>query len=271
MILYGRESEAKLNRVIAPDLQPVTPPSSGIAISSWLARRLDVGPGDRVEVDLLEGRRRTETLTVTALAEDFIGMRAIMDMDALARILGEAPVANQVELRLDPRRLDALYARIKQTPAISGIALQIVSLAKFREAVAIIVTAMASIYTGLAAVIAFGVVYNSARITLSEHGRELASLRVLGFGRAETFRVLVGELAILVLLAQPLGWAAGYGISLAMKLEMDADLMRMPLALEAQTYALSSAAVLAGAAASALLLWRRIGALDLIATMKTRE
>ena len=117
----------------------------------------------------------------------------------------EAPAVNSVHLSLDASKLDPLYDAIKGLPAVSGMALQRESLTNFRETVALLITTMGGIYTVLAAIIAFGVVYSGARISLSERSRELASLRVLGFTRGEVFRILLFELGFLVVIAQPLG------------------------------------------------------------------
>ena len=130
---------------------------------------------------------------------------------------------------------------------------------------------MAAIYSGLAGAIAFGMVYNTVRISLSERAGELATLRVLGFGEGEVFWVLVGELVILLVLSQPLGWAAGYVIAGIMKNAMDADLMRMPFALDRGTYALASASVFLAAVVSALFVRRQIRHFDLVAVLKMRE
>ena len=62
-----------------------------------------------------------------------------------------------------------------------------------------------------AGIIAFGVVYNAARVSLSERSRELASLRVLGFTRADLV-ILMGELALLTLVALPVGGLFGYSL-----------------------------------------------------------
>ena len=133
-----------------------------------LAQILRVRVGDSVEVDLLEGQHRTVTLPVAATVEDYFGIRAMMDAGALARLMREAPAVNAVQVSVDRNALDAFYAKIKTMPMVSGLALQRVSLANFRDAIALLLTTMASIYAGLAAIIAFGVVYNSARISLSE-------------------------------------------------------------------------------------------------------
>ncbi|TIQ75379.1 MAG: FtsX-like permease family protein, partial [Mesorhizobium sp.] len=175
-------------------------------------------------------------LPVTALIEDYFGIRGMMDADALARLMREAPTVNSVNVSLDGSARDMFYAAIKGMPVVSGLALQRVSLANFREAIALLITTMAGIYTGLAAVIAFGVVYNSARISLSERARELASLRVLGFTRGEVLRILLLELAVLTLLAQPPGWVMGYGLAWIMQTNLAGELMRVRLVVEQPTY-----------------------------------
>jgi len=184
VMIGGRPSDADLSRIIDVDLHPVVLPQSGLAISSWLAQLLRVQVGDFVEVDLLEGQRRTVSLPVATLVEDYFGIQGMMDADALARMLREAPAINSVNVSFDVNEQERFYDAIKRLPTVAGTAVQRLSLANFREAMAIIVTAMANIYTGLAVIIAFGVVYNSAGISLSERARELVSLRVLGFSQA---------------------------------------------------------------------------------------
>jgi putative ABC transport system permease protein len=196
VMISGRPRDADLSRIIDVNLHPVVLPESGLAISSWLAQLLRVEVGDFVEVDLLEGQRRTVPLPVTTLVEDYFGIQGMMDADALARVMREAPAVNSVNVSFDANERERFYDAIKRLPTVGGTALLRLSLANFREAMAVIVTAMANIYTGLAVVIAFGVVYNSARISLSERARELASLRVLGFSRGEVLRILFLELAL---------------------------------------------------------------------------
>jgi putative ABC transport system permease protein len=271
VMISGRPRDADLSRIIDVDLHPVVLPESGLAISSWLAQLLRVEVGDFVEVDLLEGQRRTVSLPVTTMVEDYFGIQGMMDADALARMLREAPATNSVHVSFDAKERERFYDAIKRLPTVSGAALQRLSLANFREAMAVIVTAMANIYTGLAVVIAFGVVYNGARVSLSERARELASLRVLGFSQGEVLRILFLELALLTLLAQPPGWALGYGLAWTLKTKMAADVMRARLIVEHSTYALASTIVLAAAVFSALVVRKRINRLDLVAVLKTRD
>jgi putative ABC transport system permease protein len=271
VLVSGRPRDADLRRIIDVNLRPVVLPESGLAISDILAKVLGVGAGDFVEIDLLEGQRRTVSLRVAALVGDYFGLQATMDATSLSQLLREAPAVNSVGLSVDPTQLDLLYQTVKSTPTISGMAQQGASLTNFREALAVLITTMGGIYTGLAAVIAFGIVYNSARISLSERARELASLRVLGFTNPEVFRILVLELALLTLLAQPPGWALGYGLAWVMQKNLAGELMRVPLILENLTYVRASAVVITAALASAFIVWERINRLDLVAVLKTRD
>jgi putative ABC transport system permease protein len=271
VMISGHPRGADLSRIIDTDLHPVVLPESGLAISSWLAQLLGVHVGDFVEVDLLERQRRTVSLPIAALVEDYFGIQGMMDSNALAALMREAPAVNSVNVTFDTNAQDRFYAAVKRLPTVSGTALQQLSLANFREAMAVVVTAMANIYTGLAVIIALGVVYNSARISLSERARELASLRVLGFTSGEVLRILLLELALLTLIAQPPGWALGYGLAWTLKTKMAADVMRARLVVEHSTYALATAIVLVAALFSALIVRRRINQLDLVAVLKTRD
>lgn len=269
--ISGRPADADLRRIIDVDLRPVALPETGLAISGMLGHILGVAAGDTVELDLLEGARRTVSMPIVATVEDYFGIRGMMDIDALRQLMREAPVVNSVNLSLDENRKEDFYAAVKSMPTVAGVALQRVSLTNFRRTVALLITTMASIYTGLAAVIAFGVVYNNARISLSERARELASLRVLGFTRGEVLRILLLELAILTLIAQPPGWLMGYGLAWIMKTNLAGELMRVRLVVEHSTYVLATSVVVLAAVASAAVIRERINKLDLVAVLKTRD
>ena len=271
IMLSGRPANADLSRIIDVDLRAVTLPQAGLAISDMLADILGVNVGDMVEVDLLEGPRRTVQLPIAVRVEDYFGIRGMMDAGALSRLMREAPAVDGVHLRIDTSQQERLFEELKSLPAVSGLALQKLSLANFRSTMALVVTTMAGIYTALAAIIAFGVVFNGARISLSERARELASLRVLGFTQGEVLRILLLELGLLTLLAQPPGWVIGYGLAWIMRTNLAGELMRVPLTVTNLTYVLASAVVLAAAVLSALVMRQRINRLDLVSVLKTRD
>ena len=269
--IIGKPAGTDLSRVIDTGFRPVTLPESGLAPSEALAGILGVRVGDIVEIETLEGRKRIVEMPVTAIIQGYIGLLSYMDIEAVNRLMLEGPMITGVHLAIDEAQSDALFAAVKDMPMVGSIALQKKSLEKFRQTLAENIDIMISVYTGLAMVIAFGVVYNSARIQLSERGRELASLRVLGFTRAEVSWILLGELAVLVLASLPLGWALGYLVAWATVQGFQSELYRVPLVIGRETYAMSSLVVLGAAVASALIVKRRINRLDLVEVLKTRE
>jgi putative ABC transport system permease protein len=269
--LSGIEPAAELSRQLDRDLAPIAAPGHGLMLSSWLADELDAGVGEMVIVEAMEGRRPARALPVTALVEDVIGAQAYMDMAALNRFMGEGPSASGVHLLIDGAATDTLYRRFKDMPAVADVVIMTAALDNVRATLAETLLLMTSFNIGFAGLIAFGVVYNSARISLSERGRELASLRVLGFRTSEVAYVLLGELALLTLLALPLGSVIGYGLAWAMSLGLQSDLYRVPLIVERSTYGLAVAVVVASALVCGLIVVRRIAALDLVAVLKTRE
>lgn len=269
--LIGRKPDAALSRVLDSGLRPVELPDSGLAVSDTLARILRLSVGDMVEIDVLEGRRQTLRAPVAAIITGFIGLSAFMDINAMNRMLAEDDVISGAYVALDMARRDALFAALKTTPAAGFISLQYAALQKFRETLAQNVDIMITVYAALAATIAFGVVYNFARISLSEQGREMASLRVLGFTKGEVSTLLLGELAVVVIAAQPLGWLIGYGFALLMTEGFRTELYRVPLVVNREVYASASLMVFAAAGISGLVVRRRIDRLDLIEVLKTRE
>jgi putative ABC transport system permease protein len=269
--IYGKPPDMDLSRVLDADLRAVALPKSGLLVNSYVAKLLGVQRGDEVEVETLEGRRKRTTAVVSDLIESYFGLGAYMDLAALNKLMGEGPEVSGAHIAYDRAREAALFGAIKKTPAIGSITLQRISLKRFRETLAENIAIMTTIYVSLAMIVAFGVVYNSARIQLSENARELASLRVLGFTRGEVSSVLFLELGLIVLLAIPLGWAIGYGLAWTTIQSFATDIFRVPFVIERATYAKASLVILGAAAASALIVRRRIDRLDLIAVLKARE
>ncbi|MDN2565188.1 ABC transporter permease [Aquibium sp. A9E412] len=271
LAIVGLPPEADLARILDRDLEAVEPPERGLVVSERVAQILHLSVGDRARVELLERDHRIVEVPVTSIVQSYVGLGAYMRLDALNRLIGDGDRISGVRVSVDRAALDRLYAEIKRTPAIASIALQGISRDRFRATIEENITIMTSVYTALAVIIAFGVVYNSARIQFSERARELASLRVLGFTKTEVSSVLLIELGTVVLIAQPLGWTIGYLFSLAVVRGFESDLFTIPFVIESSTFAFASLVVLAVAALSALIVRRRINRLDLVRVLKTRE
>jgi len=271
LALMGRPEAPRLSRVLDPDLRPMAMPEAGVILSEALAEALQVRAGDLVEIEVLDGARPRVTLPVSGLSLGYVGLGATMEIGALNRLLDEGAMVSGVSLMLDPAAAPAFYAAAKAAPKTELVSVTSLMLTRFRETLAENITVMITVYVVLAGIIAVGVVYNFSRIALSEQGRELASLRVLGFTTREVAGVLFGELATVVLLAQPLGWAIGYGLSVAMVSAFSTDLYRVPFVIGREVFATASLVVCAAALLSALAIRGRINNLDMIEVLKTRE
>jgi putative ABC transport system permease protein len=271
LAITGRPADATLSRVLGPDLRPMPMPEAGLILTEALADALSVGRGDLVTVEVLEGARPTVTLPVSGVSLGYVGLGAAMEIGALNRLMDEGALVSGLKLLIDEAESTRFFAAAKATPKTEFIIVTDLTVTRFKETIAENITVMISVYVILATIIAVGVVYNFSRIALSEQGRELASLRVLGFTRGEVSGVLFAELAVVVLLAQPIGWLIGFGISLAMVAAFSSDLYRVPLILGREVFASASLIVGTSALVSAFAIRGRINSLDMIEVLKTRE
>ncbi len=269
--IEGYPARAALKRVIDTGLRPVALPAGGLMLTERLAAILHVHPGDTVTVDVREGDRRTRRVPVAGLTRQFIGVAAYMDMGALNRLVGTGHAVSGANLLTDARRNDAVLTALRERPRISGISSIQRVIDAFRASYDRSMLTMTYVLSLFAACIAFGVVYNSARIALSERDRELASLRVLGFTRGEIAYILLGELAVLTLAAIPLGLGLGAALSYGLARAVATDLYQFPVVLTRGTLGLAAAVVLGSAGVSALIVRGRLNRLDLIGVLKTRE
>ncbi len=263
--------DARLNLVYDVAGRIVTVPPDGLVLSTVLAEKLAVRPGDFIEVAVLEGRRPVRRLPVVGLFETYIGMPAYMDPAALHRLMSESPRVEQVHLLIDSARQDALFRALKDLPDVSSVVLRQAAIDTFYETIGETLLIYVSFFVTFACTIVFGVVYNAARIALSERGRELATLRVLGFSRTEISYILLGELALLTLVALPLGCAVGYFLSWVFAASFATELFRIAFVIEPSTYGMALLIGLSAALLSAAFVRRRVDHLDLIAVLKTRE
>ena len=251
--------------------RPFTLPENGIVLSNKLASLLSLHLGDSIQIEILEGARRTAVMPVSAIVSEHVGLSAYVNKHRLEELTGQSASVNSVKALLDGSREAALLKRLKEVPAVSTISTRAQAISSLRDTMARSMTIVINFYIALGAIIAFGVVYNAARIALSERGRELASLRVLGFSRAEVTYILLGELALLVVLALPIGCGLGYVLAWFMSQAMETKLFRLPFVVMPATYGTAMVIVLLSGGASAIPVAWRISRLDLVAVLKTRE
>lgn len=269
--LWGYPDDLQLRRLRDTHGQPMRLPPEGIVLTDMLASILKLRVGDQVEVELHEGGRQRRQLIVAGLIGESFGLQGHMRIEVLRGFLGESPQVSMALLRLDPKLAETTDARLKNLPAVVDMTRRSNILRRFREQSANMILTMAVIISLFAATITIGVVYNNARVALSMRGRDLASLRVLGFTRGEISAVLIGEQLVQVLAALPIGLWLGRGLVHLLAQTVDPETYRLPVVLTARSYAFAAVVTLAAAIFSALLVRRRLDRLDLIGVLKTRE
>jgi putative ABC transport system permease protein len=262
---------ANLNRLLDDQGHAIALPEEGLVMSAKLAEIIGAHIGDEVQVEVLEGRRPVLNIPIRGLVTDFAGVAAYMDISALRRLMKEGDTVNGAYLALDHLRWDEFMRELKDTPRAAVVMIKRDQLAAFRETTGKSIGIIRTLYFVLATIVAFGVVYNSARIALSERSRELATLRVVGFSLREVRRVLVGELAILVLAALPAGLLFGRGLALFIMSSFSTETVRLPIVINHSTYAIAILVVLTASILSFTLVSRMIAQLDMVGVLKARD
>jgi putative ABC transport system permease protein len=269
--IIGRPEPAVLNQLIHAGRSLVDLPPQGLVMTDRLAELLEVRIGDEVWVEILEGDFATRALPIVGLIDEAFGLQAYARADWLATVLREEPRVNTLLLRVDPVHADAVRDRLKELPSVISVTSTESIIRRFREQTGSAMLVMTVILTLSAAAISIGVVYNNARVTLSMRSRDLASLRVLGFTRAEISRMLLGELGAQVIAGIPLGLWLGTQWSRYLAARIDPETIRFQVHITDQTYAMAALIALVSGVISALFVRRKLDRLDLVGVLKSSE
>lgn len=269
--ITGLIQKPDLRRVINDQLKPVNLPKHGLVLNSQLAKILHVSVGDVLEVEVLEEKRPTLFIPVTAITQEYIGLGAFMQINELNKLLDETPKITGASITVDENHSAILYKKLKEIPSIIGLNIISVLRIIFEELMAENLLKMVGINILFASFISFGVVYNTARIALSERSRELGTLRVLGLTRKEVAFILFGELGVIILLSIPIGLFLGTGLAVSMTQSLETELFRIPFYINNSTYAYSIIIVIISALFSFYLVWRQLNSIDLVAAQKGVE
>lgn len=265
------EGGASHSRAIDHHGLEIMPPPDGIVVSAKLAEVLGAKVGDELVVEALEGRRLVKPVRLAGLAKDFSGIAAYMDLRAINRFLGEGDLITGASFTIDANRRAEFLRHLKGIPRISWISVKDSLRESFRTTTAKMMGMLTTLYLSMAVVVAFGVIYNNARISLAERARELATLRVIGLTQREVGAVIVIELTLLALAAVPCGLLLGTGISSAIIASVNTETVRLPLVFTPYTYTFAILVVAAASALSALVVLRKLKQLDLIGSLKAPE
>ena len=269
--ITGLIPEPQLFRLLDDEEKVVKIPEHGIMLNSKLAQVLGCERGDLVKIQVLEDKRPVLELEVAAIVDEFGGMNAYMAKDQLHELLEESPVASGAFLKVDKNKLDDIYAELESRPGIASVSIKDAAIISFMETIADNMLTMRAFNIMFAVVIAIGVVYNSARISLSEQSRDLATMRVIGFNHAEVSTVLLGEIGLFTILAIPVGCLIGSGLAWALIQGLATENYRIPFVIGSNTYAFACTVVLVATFVSGFVVQRSISRLNLVSALKTRE
>lgn len=267
----GLPQDGHHTRVVDESMREIAIPPQGLVVSIKLAEVLGAKIGDELTVESLEGKRKITTMRLEGLVADFAGMAAYMNLDTLNRFMDEGDRVTGASFVVDHARWSQFLRSVKDTPKIGWVAVKDSLRENFRQTTAASIGLIQSIYMGFAIVVAFGVVYNNARISLAERSRELATLRVIGFSQREVGAVLVTELVILALIAVPAGLLLGTVFAMGIFQSVNTETVRLPLVLTAGNYALAVLIVSAASLISTLIVLRNLNRLDLVGALKAPE
>ncbi|MFC7410423.1 ABC transporter permease [Hydrogenophaga atypica] len=263
--------DARLMRLVDEKRGALALPPEGVVLSGLLAQALGARVGDRVQIRFRLWSQRTVEVTVADIAHTMFGQLLYMNLDTLNPLAGDGNGVADAALQVDPQAMDAFWAAVKTAPLINSVFDKASTLTEFTHRTQRNMGVFSGILTLFAVAMAVGIIYNAARISLSERAWELASLRVLGMTRAEVSVLLLAELLAELLLALPLGALLGWGLASLMMRLMASDAIDFPVVIEPATYASAALIVLAAGVVSALLVRRQIDRLDLVSVLKVRE
>ena len=269
--IMGLEPATSLRRLVDLDGRRYTLPPSGLVLTASLAQTLHVVRGDTVVAELLEQGGAVRRVPVVGLVDEILGTSGYMTLAELNRLVGEGRVVSGALLALEPGHETVALDALGRIPGVASAASRRGMLESFEESLSSNITRTTTIVTIIACVIAVGVLYNGARIALSERGRELASLRVLGFTRREVALLLLGEQGATNALGTPLGLLLGLGLAHVIASAFGSELYRFPVIVRAHTYAAAVGVVAAASVIAGLAMRRRLNGLDMVEVLKTRE
>lgn len=269
--LLGFPPGNDLRIIVDQDGNQIDIPRDGLLVSRSLASALRVQTGRVVTVEILEGKRQHRNVRVTAEVNDLFGISAYMDASKLSQLLEEDNLVSGAMLQVDRAERQRLYRYIKRLPSVAAVSIKESAMASFRDTLRRSMMLSIGTLIAFASAIAMGMVYNGARVALSERSRELATLRILGFTKQEVTFILLAEQALITLAAVPLGFAAGYGLCYVLSVKLQTELYRLPLVVNGSTYAWAFLVVLCATIVSAILIRRKTESLDIVSVLKAGE
>ena len=210
---------------------PIPVPSTGLVMTRKLAEVLHLKQGDMVTILPIKGLRRRREAPVLRISDSFLGMAAYADIHYLSRLVHEELAVSGVQLAVDrdPAHIEALYRELKRMPALEAVSSRRDVIANLEKILVKQMGISITTFALFAGVIFFGSILNASLVSLSERQREVATLRVLGYGPWQIGSLLLRESMIVTLVGTLLGMPIGYLLSVLLSVAYDTELFRFPV------------------------------------------
>ena len=194
-VLLGLSPNTSLRQLVERGGRSISMPSDGVLLTTTLGQILGVNIGDRLEIEVREGKRPTVRPVVVGFIDESVGLSIYAPVQLVAALEGDLGAVSSVLLDVEPSAVPALEERLRRSPHVIDVSDTDADIQRLRDMNGSFMDIWTLLSISLASGVILGVVYNNARIALAVRSRDLASLRVLGFSRAEISRVLIGGLA----------------------------------------------------------------------------
>jgi putative ABC transport system permease protein len=269
--ILGLPANAYLYRVLDEDMAGVAMRDDGVTLPFNLAAKLGVKVGDRIRVQATDGHRAVANLMVTGIVRPYLAGAAYMELNAMSRALREPGRVSAAYVLMDRNARDDLSRAVKEIPMIAGVSFLDNASNSMRKMFNEGSGFFAYMFVVFSSLMAGGVAYSAARVTFAEQERDLATLRVLGFGRREVSYVLLAEIGALLLIALPVGAVLGGLLSRWLMSQFQTDLFTFPFVTESSAYGQSALFVACAVIGAVLAVRRGVDRLDLVGVLKSRE
>lgn len=269
--MIGISENSSLSRLLDQKGNIVKPIQSGLVLSRYFESSFGLQKGDWVRLKVLQGKQQEWSVPVMAFVDDMMGQQVYVEKKDLHRWLNETAVVDTVHMKIDSMYSSQIYLALKERPEVLGITFRKLLLQSFTKTVGDMILAFTMVLFLFAIGIAAAVIYNSSRISFSERGWELASLRILGFEMSQTFEIIFLDLGLQVLLSIIPGLGMGYYLSYLSTNYIQNDTFKFPLIINPATYAMAVFVLMITYLLSGIYLYRKVEGLDFSNALKARE
>ncbi len=267
----GKQLEPYVSLRSTTTNQALTLPSTGIVITSKLAKALKLNTGDQLKVTTTAGQ--AHRFTVKGIAKNYVGHFGYLSATAYQQLVGKPSAPNSLLVRLRPQSQqqdNRLAKRLLNHHAIVGISFTTTA-KKTLHNMSGMLNPIVLIFILLSAVLSFVVLYNLNNINVSERIRELSTIKVLGFFDREVTMYISRESIVLTIVGILLGYGLGNLLTAYILFQAETEAVVFPLTISMTGYLTATLLMMAFTGIVTWLTHRRLQRVDMVEALKSNE